>query len=478
MASPPAAVDAVQTQDEPRLVLWRRRVESSTPVVWWLPLVLIVATDYKLRKRPNDQTLSGSVDPFIALELLVYGIVGLYLLLRLRPTIRPHVIVVWFVGWCLTAAVSTIYAPSLMLALVRGVQMVIIVLTVLQFVNVGDVALVRRFAHGYVVVVTASIAIGLAYVAPQTGEQAGRFTWLFTHSVVAGSMLSMSTVILFAMWLTHRVAQLPWARWSYGLLLVVNLAFLVRTRTRGSIGAALIAILVITLLWLKAAGKRDLLVIAMVVVSTLALTVGGTIVRYYLRNEDAEKLASFNNRTKVWTIAIEAFERRPLHGMGLTASRGLFLKETGLGGAHNAYINVLVDVGLLGMFWWGGLIVLVLATGWRVRRRARRTQGAEPLAFDTLAIVGLMVCQVTNGVTAEYMGAGTGAAAMMLYLAGAWVVIVEDTTDRIVAENHVAALAARLDRRSRPRPLGRARPVRQAPRHAATDDPRTSVTRR
>ncbi len=478
MASPPAAVDAVQTQDEPRLVLWRRRVESATPVVWWLPLVLIVATDYKLRKRANDQTLSGSVDPFIALELLVYGIVGLYLLLRLRPTIRPHVIVVWFVGWCLTAAVSTIYAPSLMLALVRGVQMVIIVLTVLQFVNVGDVALARRFAHGYVVVVTASIAIGLAFVAPQTAEQTGRFTWLYTHSVVAGSMLSMSTVILFAMWLTHRVAQLPWARWSYALLLIVNFASLVRTRTRGSIGAALIAIVVITLLWLKAAGKRDLLVSAMVVVSTLALTVGGTIVRYYLRNEDAEKLASFNNRTKVWTIAIEAFERRPLHGMGLTASRGLFLKETGLGGAHNAYINVLVDVGLLGMFWWGGLIVLVLAAGWRVRRRARRTQGAEPLAFDTLAIVGLMVCQVTNGVTAEYMGAGTGAAAMMLYLAGAWVVIVEDTTDRLVAENHVAALAARLDRRSRPRPLGRARSVQQTPRPAAPDGPLTSVTRR
>ncbi len=460
MVSNAAAAEGGHAQDEPRLVLWRRRVEASTPLVWWLPLLLIVATDYKLRKRANDQTLSGSIDPFIALELLVYAAVGLYLLLRLRPSIRPHVIVVWFIGWCLTAAVSTIYAPSLLLALVRGVQMVIIVLAVLQFVNVGDVALVRRFAHGYVVLVTASIAIGLAYVAPQTGEQAGRFTWLFTHSVVAGSMLSMSTVILFAMWLTHRVARLPWARWSYALLLIVNLVFLVQTRTRGSIGAALIGVLAITLLWLRAEGKRDLLVSALVVVTTLAFTVGGSIVRYYLRNEDAEKLASFNNRTEVWTIAIEAFERRPLHGMGLTASRGLFLKETGLGGAHNAYLNVLVDLGLLGLFWWGGLIVLVGATGWRVRRRARRTHGAEPLAFDTLAIVGLMVCQVINGVTAEYMGAGTGAAAMMLYITGAWVVIVEAATDRLVAENHEAALAARLERRSRPRPLGRARPVR------------------
>jgi O-antigen ligase len=289
-------------------------------------------------------------------------------------------------------------------------------------------------------------------------------------------MLAMSCVILFAMWLTHRVAQLPWARWVYALLLIVNLVSLVRTRTRGSIGAALLAILVITLLWLRAAGKRDLLVSAIVVVSTLAFTVGGSIVQYYLRNEDAEKLASFNNRTEVWTIAIAAFERRPLHGLGLTASRGVFLADTGLGGAHNAYINVLVDVGLLGMFWWGGLIVLITAAGWRVRRRARRTPGAEPLVFDTLAIVGLMISQVVNGITAEYMGAGVGAAALMLYLTGAWVVIAEDATDRIARENHAAALASRFERRSRPRPLGRARPVRPARNVAVPAVPSTAST--
>ena len=136
---------------------------------------------------------------------------------------------------------------------------------------------------------------------------------------------------------------------------------------------------------------------------------------------------------------------------------------------------VLVDLGLLGLFWWGGLIVLVCATGWRVRRRARRTHGAAPLAFDTLAIVGLMVCQVINGVTAEYMGAGTGAAAMMLYITGAWVVIVEAATERLVAENHEAALAARLERRSRPRPLGRARPVRSGELVDPTDRSRSSA---
>lgn len=417
--------------DGPRLVTWRPKSTFVTSVTWWMPLALIVATEYKLRRRANDAAVSGSADPFIVLELAVYAFVGLYLLLRLKPRIRPNMVLIWIVGWCLSAAVSTLYAPSPLLALVRGGQLVVVVLLVLQFVDDADMAMMRRFAHGYVVLVSVSIAIGLAFVAPTSNEQRGRFTWLFTHSVVAGSMLAISTVLLFSMWLTHRVARLPWARWVYGMLCVLNLVFLIRSRTRGSIGAALAAMVVILVLWLRAAGKRDLMISAVVVISALALTVGGPIVAFYLRDSDASELASFNNRTLVWTIAVDVIEARPFHGMGLTASRSVFLEETGLGGAHNAYINVLVDVGLIGMFWWGGLMVLVLAGGWRLRRRVRRVAGAEPLTFDTVAVVGVMVCQLINAITAEYVGAGVSAAALMLYMTGAWVVLVGDACDEL-----------------------------------------------
>ena len=414
-----------------RLVTWRSKSSFVTSVVWWMPLALIIATEYKLRRRANDAAVSGSADPFIVVELGVYAFIGVYLLLRLKPRMRPNLILMWTVGWCLTAAASTLYAPSPLLALVRGGQLVIIALLVLQFVNDGDVAMMRRFVHGYVVLVSASIAIGLVYVARTSNEQRGRFTWLFTHSVVAGSMLAISTVLLFSMWLTHRAARLPWARWVYALLFVLNVVFLVRSRTRGSIGAALVALLVVLVLWLRAAGKRDLMVSAVVVMSALALTVGGPIIAFYLRDSDASELASFNNRTLVWTIAADVIEARPFHGMGLTASRSVFLEQTGLGGAHNAYINVLVDVGLLGIFWWGGLVVLVFAGGWRLRRRVRRVAGAEALTFDTVAIVGVMVCQLINAITAEYVGAGVSAAALMLYMTGAWVVLVGDACDEL-----------------------------------------------
>ncbi len=458
MSRGPVPGGAPVPDDQP-LVLWRPRRVQATPAVWWFALALMVATDYKLRRRPIDQTVAGSFDAFIVLELAVYAAIGAALLLTLRPTMRPTPIVVWTVGWCLTAAVSAIYAPAPLLAMVRAVQLVVIVLLLLRFVEVADLSVMRRFVHGYVVLTTASIVIGLAYVAPKTGEQVGRFTWLYTHSVVAGAMLALSTVITFGMWLTHRVAQLPWARWVYGVMLVVNAVALVRTRTRGSIGAALVAMVVVALLWLRAAGNRDLLVASIVGLLAVAFTVGDRIVGYYLRDEDASKLASFNNRTMVWEIGVESFSRRPLHGRGLTASRSVFLDETGLGGAHNAYINVLVDVGLLGMFWWGGLLVLILAGGWRLRRRVRRTEGAAPLSFDSVVVVGLVVCQMVNAVTAEYVGAGVGASAMMLYMTGIWVVLATDACDQVDRWNASRWVDRRAGRRLGPAARRRGRPA-------------------
>lgn len=416
------------------IVTWRSRHEAVLRATWWLPLLLMVASDYKLRRRASDQAISGSADPFIIVELAIYLAVGCYLLVRLRPTMRHHVVMVWMAGYLLAAAASTLYAPFPVFALVRGVQLVVILLALLQFVHDADLAVMRRLLHGYVVLVTASIAIGLAYVAPQTGEQLGRFTWLYTHSVVAGAMLAASVVILFGMWLTHRTAGLPWVRWAYGLLLVVHIVALLQTRTRGSIGSAMVAMVVVTLLWLDAKGARDLFIAASVFVTLVVLTVAQPILAYLLRNSDFEQLASLNRRTDLWAMAIEMFAERPLIGFGFTSTRGLFLERTSLGGAHNAFVNVLVDLGLIGMLWWGGTVVLIVVHVGRLRRRVRRERGLEALAFDTLTVTGLMVCMLINALTAEYLAGGVGAAAMLLYLVGAWVVLAGDAADAVTTE--------------------------------------------
>ena len=410
---------------------------------WWLPLALIVASEYEFRRRPDGLSLNNSVDLWIVVELGVYSSVGIYVLVRLEPTLRRHPLVVWLAAYCIAAAVSAVYSPYPGLAMVRGVQMVIILLTVLRFIDDADVSSVRRFLHGYVVLTSVSILIGVLSVTPKTPTQVGRFTWLHTHSVTAAAMLAMSTVILFGMWLMRRAARLPWRRWVYALLLVVHVVALLATRTRGSIGAAMIAVLVITMMWLRTEGKRDFLVTMVVALVAVALTLAGPIVSFLLRDSNPAQLASFNERTDLWSRAIEVFLTQPVGGLGLAASRGLFFDATGLGGAHNAYVNVLVDTGLVGMFFWGGSIVLIFVYARRARRVAKTIDPAATLMFDTVTIIGLMVCQLVNGVTAEFAGSGVSASAMMLFLTAAWVLAASDAANELVPR--------RVDRPSEPR---------------------------
>jgi O-antigen ligase len=415
---------------------WRPRLVQRTPLTWMLPLVLIVASQYKFRRRDPMDTTGGSIDLFILLELFVYMLVAAYLMVRIRPTMRHDAIMVWIVGYCLTVIVSVLYAPTFLLALVRGIELAVVLLVVLQFDADGDVAMVRRFLHGLIVVTVVSIAIGLAFVAPQPLSQQGRFTWLYVHSGVAGEQMSIVGVLLFGMWLTHSAARLPWRRWVYGSLLVVVVLALVANKTRGAIAGGLAGVFVVAFLWARTRGKRDLVIAGLLAGGVIVMTMGGVLVRYAMRDGDTANLATLNNRTQLWSMAWDIFSRRPLHGEGFTATRTVFLDETGLGGAHNAFFNVLVDTGLLGMFWWVGLFALVIARIHVLRRRAKLHAGASPLTFDSITLSGVIVCLLVNGLVSQDLGAGLGAPAMVLFLSGVWVLVCGDAMD------HVEALAA------------------------------------
>lgn len=407
--------------DEPELADGpNRRLRA----VWWLPLLLLVATEYKFRRRTNGDSLSGSLDLWIAAELAVYGAVGVYLLVRWKPRLRRHVVVIWMTGYALSTAVSAIYAPFPVLAASRSVQLVILLATVLYWLESADLGLVERFVHAYVVLITVSILIGMAYVAPTTVRQVGRFTWFYTHSVIAGLMLAISCTLLFTMWLTQRMAELPWSRRVYFGVLVFNVVALLRTETRGSIGAAAVAFLFIAALWLGNQGRRRLMIGLSSFVVLVALAGSGPVLRFLSRGEDAAQIGTFNRRTEIWSLAWESFLHRPIQGLGFTAARGVFFDETGLGGAHNAFVNVIVDVGLVGIFWWIGLLGLVLAGAWRGRRATRGRN--DPLQFHVLALLGVTVCQIVNGMTTESLGAGVGVGGIFLLISAAWVVVLGD----------------------------------------------------
>ena len=400
--------------------------------LWLLPILAIIATEYKFRRREIDDALGGSIDLMIVAELGVYGLIGLWAVWRLAPTrprLTPLTVAMW--GYILTTAASALYSTFAMLGLARAFQLVIIGAVVHVLAVDGQLRQISALIHGWIVLLTASIAVGLAYVAPTTGPQEGRFTWLFVHSVSAGSMLALSVPMLFGLWLSaarpSRRFPLPWPRWTYGLLLAVHLAFLLATRTRGSIGGAFVALAVMAWIWTGQRAKPQLVLGSLVVAGASLLAFGGPVLAFLTRGESAEEIGTFNRRTEIWILAWESFLDHPLHGLGFTSARGVFFDETGLGGAHNALFNVMIDTGLVGLAWWIALLLSVGVAISRIGREARRHQlvggAAGSARADHLILLGMFTASIVNSITTEGLGAGVNVSAIWLFLMVAWITV-------------------------------------------------------
>lgn len=414
------------------------RAASPNKWLWLIPLIAIVATEYKFRRRDIDEALGGSLDLMILAELAVYGLIGIWAFWRLAPKaprLTPLTVVMW--GYILTTAASSLYSTFALLALARAIQLVIIGAAVHALAVDGRVVHLVRLVHAWIILMTVSIFIGLAYVAPTTGPQVGRFTWLFVHSVSAGSMLALSIPMLFGLWLAAGRYPVPWPRSVYGALFAFQLVFLMLTRTRGSIGGCVIALAVMAWVWSGQRAKPQLVLGSLIACGATLLAFSGPIITFLTRGESAEKIGTFNRRTEIWSLAWESFLSRPLHGLGFTSAKGVFFDETGLGGAHNALINVMIDAGLIGLLWWFALLGAVAIAIARLGRSARADDtisGATGSArADHIVLVGMLVASLINSITTEGLGAGVNVSAIWLYLMVAWICVVRRENQLVVS---------------------------------------------
>jgi O-antigen ligase len=148
------------------------------------------------------------------------------------------------------------------------------------------------------------------------------------------------------------------------------------------------------------------------------------------RGETVDQIGTFNRRTEIWSLAWESFLERPFFGLGFNSAKGVFFDETGLGGAHNSVINVMIDVGLAGLIWWVVLIVASLVLLGRLRHIERRSPILLPGATgtarsDLLILIGVFVALLINSITTEGLGAGVNVMAIWLFISAAWLTILD-----------------------------------------------------
>lgn len=425
------------------------RVASRMIERWWLAIsavLVIFASDYQLRQRAPSDALEGSVDYAILVELALYGLVVAYFALtrvrlpRLGSLRTPMYLACIF---AMLIAFSLTYTPYPQYAAVRVAQMGVLLLIVLAAATHADRAHFHRFAHAYLALITLSVLYGVVFpTAPMNRLQQGRFTWLAIHPTVSGVLAGLATIVAAAYLLSGRRPR-PGPMWPqpvYLTLLAVVGSALLRSHTRGAVAGAVAGIIVLVL-----ASKRGRALIETALVSTalgvtVVLALSAPIVDFFRRDASDEKLASLNSRTDLWEIAMTAFADNPLLGYGVTATQGIFFEQTGLGGGHNAVVNVLVDLGMIGFLVWVALIISVLAGAWKLS-----SGGGTQLGLDRALLLSGLAFLLVNSVFFEGLGAVTNIASTWLFISVAWLCVAqraETKAGRLMSSRSVSLRAA------------------------------------
>jgi O-antigen ligase len=366
--------------------------------------------------------------------------------------------------WAFTAimVISVTYTMYPFLAVSRAMQFTVCAVTAHAIARNATRRQLHLLGHAFLVVVTLSVGLGLAHKSEQTVLHANRFTWLELHPILAGVYCAIAFTLSVAYLTSSRrpryadpraaasgvpVNGARWPRLVYLVPLAVTGWALLATETRGATAGALVGSVLVV--WLRASGKRrvDLLVGFTLAGVFAAVLASGAIASFVSRGETTQQLATLNSRTELWTLAFQKLRDRPMFGYGLGGTRGLFLDTIGLGGGHNAFVNVLVDQGVVGLLGFVVLLAAVLVTGVRVYRSAAR-RALPGVRSDAALVLGLFAFLLTNSITVEGLGAPANVSSVLLFALIGWL--------GLLSRSALAAAPATAPVAGEPVPLGAA----------------------
>jgi O-antigen ligase len=195
----------------------------------------------------------------------------------------------------------------------------------------------------------ALVGFGWIALGPGSAEYSGRFTWPMMHPVHAGLFAGAALLVLAVG--GRGFVRLPAS--IYSAMIALLTVSLVLTRTRVALAAFAVAFAVSLLLPPRSDTARRYVGIVWLVgaaVVTWALA-GEAIISYLARGESTEVFTTLNGRVPLWNIAFEelADAGRWLTGFGFGSARVLlFARVEWAGTAHNAWIELLLGVGIIG----------------------------------------------------------------------------------------------------------------------------------
>jgi len=305
-----------------------------------------------------------------------------------RWVVRRTALDFYFLAWVLAELVSTVLSENTSQSLLFSKRLLLIGIAYLFATEAVDL----RFAQQCVAVLlgaaTAAAAYGAAryFIAPETIVRLGIFQIYMTTStlmVMAGLML--------VPFIIHPGTPEK-VRWFAGIALIPVVLALYATVTRGGYLAFTAGILFIALVRNKRLVIAFLIIIVVVIVFAPPYVVS--------RIQSIVDLDHPENLTRIamWKTGLRIFADHPFFGIGDIDVHEAYLRykdaddPAQIGHLHNVVMQVLVNLGIVGLLVVLALFVRIFVTEWRIYRRVKDSWFAGSVVLGALALfVGFQV---------------------------------------------------------------------------------------
>ena len=202
--------------------------------------------------------------------------------------------------------------------------------------------------------------------------------------------ITLAIALTFALYLSTRVRGL--AVWVVRLATVPIVAAILLTASRAALVAALMNFVFVVLAWRHTTVSQrlsSLTLLLLLIAGTVRLAPAATRARLAtLPNEATE--GTLHDRTRIWKAGLRLFKQHPVLGIGLGAYPKAAYPVLRIHyNAHNTFLSVLVETGMIGFVLWGLLLATLI---WFAGLLAASERA---MWFTALAVWGVAVLTVT-----------------------------------------------------------------------------------
>ena len=251
----------------------------------------------------------------------------------------------------------------------------------------------RQRLENSILVLVASIGLASLYLIKEWAVAAPVYGLSYRPGSVAGdpNVFSASAVTVLPIMVAFAFGGNGWKRVFCGFCLLLTLVAILLASSRG----AFLALAVLPLLQMRDARHRGkLIVIAVVIVALFMASPISPLDR--LLHPTQGDIESSNLRLQLWSIAFRIIVDHPVFGVGLWQFAPYMRKYMPPGVdlefhvPHNTYLQVAVELGLVGLALFLAMFFFTLLNLSRLRKAARRSGDASMYSLSTAIGNGLV----------------------------------------------------------------------------------------